>query len=254
MPSTAWSSGASSNTMLAALPPSSSVSALSEPATPRPIFLPISVDPVNATLSTSGWVARCMPISPGPGDDVDGAGRQVGLTDDVGEQHRRERGGRGRLEHDRVAGGERRGDLPGQHQEREVPRDDLGGDAERLRHPTREGVVELVRPARVVPEVVRRERHVDVPALLDRLAGVHRLEDGELARAFLEDARDPEQVLRPLPAGQLAPRPALRTARGPDRLVDVDVGCLARPRRAAARSTGRSTRTCRRPWRPRTGR
>ena len=52
--------------MLAALPPSSSVSALSEPATPRPIFLPISVEPVNATLSTSGWVARCIPISPGP--------------------------------------------------------------------------------------------------------------------------------------------------------------------------------------------
>ena len=35
-------------------------------ATPRPILRPISVEPVNATLSTFGWVARCIPISPGP--------------------------------------------------------------------------------------------------------------------------------------------------------------------------------------------
>jgi hypothetical protein len=66
MPSTAWSSGASSNTMLAALPPSSSVSALSVPATPLAIRLPISVDPVNATLSTPGCVTRLIPTSPGP--------------------------------------------------------------------------------------------------------------------------------------------------------------------------------------------
>ena len=182
MPSTAWSSGASSNTMLAALPPSSSVRALSEPATPRPILRPISVEPVNATLSTSGWVARCIPISPGPVTMLTVPGGRSAWTHDVGEQHRRERRGRGGLEHDRVAGGQRRGDLPGQHQQREVPRDDLGRDAERPGDPAREGVVELVRPAGVVPEVVRGERDVDVPALLDRLAGVHRFEDGELAR------------------------------------------------------------------------
>ena len=67
MPSTAWSSAASSNTMFAALPPSSSVSALSLPASALWIRLPISVEPVNATLATSLWVTRCMPISPGPG-------------------------------------------------------------------------------------------------------------------------------------------------------------------------------------------
>ena len=66
MPSMAWSIGASSKTMFAALPPSSSVSALSVPATPRPIFLPISVEPVNATLSTLSCVASAIPISPGP--------------------------------------------------------------------------------------------------------------------------------------------------------------------------------------------
>ena len=55
-PSMAWSSGASSNTMLAALPPSSRVSALSVPAMARPISLPTAVEPVKATLSTSGCV------------------------------------------------------------------------------------------------------------------------------------------------------------------------------------------------------
>ena len=82
--------------------------------------------------------------------------------------------------------------------------------------PVRERVLELVRPARVVEEVRRREREVDVARLLDRLAAVQRLEHRELARALLEDARDPEEVLRALRAGQR--RPAVRErARAPRR-------------------------------------
>ena len=68
-----------------------------------------------------------------------------------------------------------------------------------------ERVLELVRPARVVPEVRRGERHVDVARLLDGLAAVERLEHGELAAALLEDARDAEQVLGALAAGQRRP-------------------------------------------------
>ena len=67
------------------------------------------------------------------GDDVDDARRQLGLAADVGEDERRQRRRLGRLEHDRVAAGERRRDLPGEHQQREVPGDDLAGDAERAR-------------------------------------------------------------------------------------------------------------------------
>jgi hypothetical protein len=55
MPSMAWSMGASSKTMLAALPPSSRVTFFFVPATARAMALPTSVDPVKATLSTSGW-------------------------------------------------------------------------------------------------------------------------------------------------------------------------------------------------------
>ncbi len=66
MPSTAWSIGASSKTMLAALPPNSRVTRLSVPATVRAIDLPTSVDPVNATLSMSWWAIRARPVSPAP--------------------------------------------------------------------------------------------------------------------------------------------------------------------------------------------
>ncbi len=65
-PSIAWSTGASSKMMLAALPPSSSVSALSVPAMALPMVLPTTVEPVKATLSTSGCLTRARPISPGP--------------------------------------------------------------------------------------------------------------------------------------------------------------------------------------------
>ena len=45
-----------------------------------------------------------------------------------------DRGGRlfRRLEDDAVAGGKRRSEFPGRHQQREVPRDDLADHAERL--------------------------------------------------------------------------------------------------------------------------
>src|SRR3974390_1649193 len=56
---------------------------------------------------------------------VQHARRQVGLLADVREQERAQRGGGRRLEHDRVAGGEGGRDLPAEHEQREVPRDDL---------------------------------------------------------------------------------------------------------------------------------
>ena len=66
MPSTAWSSGASSKTMFAALPPSSRVSRLPEPAIARWMDLPTSVEPVNATFFTSGCETTSEPVLPAP--------------------------------------------------------------------------------------------------------------------------------------------------------------------------------------------
>ncbi len=66
MPSTAWSIGASSKTMFAALPPSSIVIRLSLPATERMITLPTSVEPVKAIFTVAGWAMRAPPVEPGP--------------------------------------------------------------------------------------------------------------------------------------------------------------------------------------------
>ena len=66
MPSTAWSSAASSKTMFADLPPSSSVRPTSRPASAAWMSLPTSVEPVKAILSTSGWRTSAAPAVPSP--------------------------------------------------------------------------------------------------------------------------------------------------------------------------------------------
>jgi hypothetical protein len=58
--------------------------------------------------------------------------------------------------------GQRRGDLPGQHQQREVPRDDLAGHPERPRRRAVPGVLQLVGPPGVVEKVRRDQRDVDI--------------------------------------------------------------------------------------------
>src|SRR6202008_4838347 len=81
--------------------------------------------------------------------------------------------------------------------------------------------LELVGPAGVVEEVGRGEREVDVARLLDRLSAVQRLEHGELARAFLEEARNAEEVLRPLRAREGRPTVGVGRAGGGARAADV---------------------------------
>ena len=66
MPSIAASSGASSNTMLAAFPPSSRVSRFPLPASERWMSLPTSVEPVKATFFTPGWDTTIEPVFPAP--------------------------------------------------------------------------------------------------------------------------------------------------------------------------------------------
>ena len=221
MPSIAWSIGASSNTMFAALPPSSSVSFLPEPATSFAIARPTPVEPVKATLSTSGCEHQRRAGGAGARHDVDDAGRQVGLLQDLGEDQRRQRRRLGGLEDDGVAGRERGGDLPGEHQQREVPRDDLAGDAEGAGAGAEPGVVELVGPAGVVEEPRGDERDVDVAALLDRLAVVEALGHGELACALLHEPGDAEEVLAAVAAAHLRPGLVVGAASGGDGGVDI---------------------------------
>ena len=150
------------------------------------------------------------PTSPAPGSTLSTPGGQPGLGGDLGEHQRGERGGLGGLEHDRVAAGERRRDLPRGHEQREVPRDHRADHAERLRCRAEARVLQLVGPARVVEQVRRRGRDVDVAGLADRLAVVERLQHGQLAGALGHDPRDPEQVLGALGARHRAPHLARR--------------------------------------------
>ena len=59
----------------------------------------------------------------------------------------------------------------------------------------------------------RRQWQIDVPRLANGLAAVEGLEDRELPRALLEDARDPEEVLGPLARRDLGP-PVLESVPG----------------------------------------
>jgi ParB family chromosome partitioning protein len=138
--------------------------------------------------------------------------RQLG---EAQRRHRRELGG---LEHDGVPGRERRRDLPREHQQREVPRDDLPDDAQRP--VARELRVHELRPPGVVVEVPRRERHVEVAGLPDRLAVVERLEHREQARVLLHGAGERVEVPGAPVTAQRRPA-GLRGARGPHRAVDV---------------------------------
>ena len=158
--------------------------------------------------------------------DVDDPRRQLGLAEQIGEQQRAERRRLGRLEYDGVARREGWGDLPREHEEREVPRDHLGGNAVGLGVAAESRVLELVRPARVVEEVRGGRRDVDVARLADRLAVVEGLQDGELAAALCEQARDPVQILGALGARHPAPHLVVGAARGGDGAVDVGLARL----------------------------
>ncbi len=192
---------------------------------------PTSVEPVKAILSTSACGDQRRAGRAVAGDDVDDARRQARLDADLRKGQRGQRGVFGRLQHDRIAGGERRRDLPGEHQEREVPRNDLSADADRPR--AWKFALDQRGPAGVMIEMSRDKRDVDVARLADRLAVVDRLEDREKALALLNVPGQRIEMLRPLVAGERGPF-RLRPAGGGDRRVDVGRRALRHARDALA--------------------
>ena len=235
-PSTAESRSASSKTMNGDLPPSSSVSALPEPAVASRIFRPTSVEPVKAILSTPSWRTISSPVAPSPVTMLTTPAGTPAIWQISAKRMRGERRVLGRLEDDGVAERDRRGDLPGEHQERKIPRDDLAADADRY------AVGELYRlelgPAGVMVEVAGDERHVDVAGLADRLAVVERLDHREEAAVLLDHAGDGVEVLGPLMAGQRRPFRLRLPGRG-DRIVDIVGAGLGDAWPAPRRSPGR---------------
>ena len=161
----------------------------------------------------------------GSREDVDHAGRHAGLRHDLGEEDGRQGRVGGRLEHNAVAHRQSRSDLPREHEQGKVPRDDLPDDAKRrvARHL---GLGEL-RPAGVVVEVANHEGDIGVASLADGLAIVHCLQHGDEPGVLLQAARDRIEVARAHVARRLGE--ALEgLARSGDGAVDVLVRALHR--------------------------
>ena len=157
------------------------------------------------------------------GDHVEHALGQPRLERQLAQPQARQRRLLGGLEHDRAARRQRRGDLPGRHQQREVPRDDLPAHADRLlarvavhvRLGDRQHVAgDLGRPAGEVAQVLDRERHVHAPGELDRLAVVERLQLGELVGVVLEGLGEGQHRARALGRGDAVPAPVLERLAG----------------------------------------
>ena len=167
---------------------------------------------------------------------VDHAVRHPGLGDQLGQPQRGQRGLLGRLEDHAVTGGQGGAELPRGHQQREVPRDDLPHDAERLAQ--RVGVevgpghvghrdvdrvaLDLGGPAGHVVEQVRGQRHVRGLGHGERLAVVQRLELGELVLVLEDEVTDAPDDPAPVRRGHPAPRAGLEGRAGrADGPVDV---------------------------------
>ena len=228
----ACSRSASAKTMFALLPPSSRVTRITWSAAPRMMCWPTAVEPVKQTLRTAGWVTNRSPtIEPLPGITVKTPGGSPASR--PSSPSRIAVSGRqlGRLQDDRVAGGQGRREPPAGDRHREVPRHDDADDAERLleRHVEAAGDRDL--PA----EQPLRRRRVVAQDVADVAGLPARVADGVAGVAHLE-------------LGQL-----LVVARRPGRRTDATAG-PGRPGRPAAtsRTPGRQPRSPRRsrPARP----
>ena len=169
--------------------------------------------------------------------DLKHALRQPRLAENLAQPHGRERGQLGGLEDHGIAAGECRRRFPTGDLQRIVPGADARDDAERLAP----RIAECLRPevqvlaregggeARIVFEAVGSGEHIDRARLLDRLAGIARLEHGQLDVAGAENVGGTPQ--HPAAFDARKPRPLLLRRRRPGdrrrdlrRTVDRDLG------------------------------
>ena len=157
---------------------------------------------------------------------VQHARRQTCLRRKFREQQRAERGEFCRLQHHGIACGKRRRNLPCQHQQREIPRDDLPDHADR--HLIGELALLQLGPAGVVQEMPRGKRHVEIAGLPDRLAVVDRFQHRKQPGMTLQHARQRVEVTRAAVTAELYPK-RLRGARGAHGRLDIGGRALRDP-------------------------
>ena len=216
--------------MLGLLPPSSKVSFFRFPAAAWTISLPTSVEPVNATLSTSSWAARAAPaVSPNP---VTTLTTPSGTPASAISSARRSADSgvcSAGLSTTQLPVARAGSELPGRHQQREVPGDDLAHHTDRLpqgvgvevgarsvRHRDVDGVaLDLGGPAGHVVEQVGGQAARRPPvATREGLAVVQRLELGQLVDMLEDQVTDPPDDPAPVGRGHAAHGPSSKARAG----------------------------------------
>ena len=167
---------------------------------------PTSVEPVKAILSTPACSTRAAPVAPSPVTTLSTPGGKPALWASSANSKRRERRELRRLQDHGVSGSQRRRHLPGQHQQREVPRNDLAYHADGV--VGGQFAVLQLRPARMMIEMSRRQRHIEVARLADRLAVVEAFQNGKKPRMTLQHAGQRIEMARPSMAPKLLPMAA----------------------------------------------
>ena len=173
---------------------------------------------------------RLAGIGAGAGDDVQHATRDSRLHRQFGNTKRRQRRLLGRLDHHRAAGGQRRTDLPGQHQQREIPRQHRADNADRLAHDKRHRVladrgrlvIELVDGLGMPDQRVDGLGNIDGGAITNRLAGIDRFQDRQLVPVAADQLGKPDQHRLALGRMKAAPAPVIKSlARLADGEIDI---------------------------------
>ena len=146
------------------------------------------------------------------GENVNDTRWEAGLLDEVGGNEGTKRSLLSRLDDDSAADGDRRGDLPREHEKREVPWDDLTANTDGLLLDVVEGVgggvgdtaLDLVGPAAVVSEAACAHADVDL-GHVKGLAVVERLNGCEEVEVLLEQLRELDEELSSVLWGLLPP-------------------------------------------------
>ena len=155
---------------------------------------PTSVEPVKAILLDLRMQTKSFTGRPVAGNDIHDAGGQARILANLRERQRSERSEFRGFQHHRVTRSQSRRNLPGQHEQRKIPRNDLTHDtASRV---TRKFLRQYLRPTRVMIKMPRDQWDIDIAALANRFAVVHRLQHREPPRVFLHLPRQRIQITR----------------------------------------------------------
>ena len=136
-------------------------------------------------------------------NNVDNALGNTRLATNISEEKSGQRSILRRLQDHSIAHSNRRRDLPRQHQQGEIPRDNLSANAQRLS--VRQLAFHQLRHARMIVKMPLHEGDINVATLADRLAVVEGLKHRKKAAVFLQQTGNRVKYPRPPMASEFLP-------------------------------------------------